>query len=133
MTTQSTNEGRQTVVAVERAFAVDTIGAGDFPDARADLGNARLGDGPCLRMVDTRMIASRAFGEEIRSIAEAASVPLQMAFSGGGTDAQPFQPEGVPVVPLTIPTRYTHSAVEMVHLDDVEQTIKLVCAIVDGS
>jgi endoglucanase len=84
-------------------------------------------------MIDGRMIASREFGNEIRELGAAAGIPVQMAFSGGGTDAQPFQPEGVPVVPLTIPTRYTHSAVEMVHLDDVEETIKLVCAIVDAA
>ena len=118
---------------VEKAFAVDSVSAADFPGVRDDLGPAKLGAGPCLRVLDNAAIVSREFTKEIQAIAADAGIGLQVVFSGGGTDARAFQSEGPQIMPLTIPMRYTHSAVEMVHLDDVEQTIKLVCAIVDAA
>jgi putative aminopeptidase FrvX len=118
---------------VDQAFAVDSVSAGDFPGVRSDLGNAVLGAGPCLRVLDNAAIVSRDFTARLEEIAKGAGIGLQVVFSGGGTDARAFQPEGPQVMPLAIPMRYTHSAVEMVHLDDVDGTIALVCAIVDAA
>ncbi|MHC4934122.1 MAG: M42 family metallopeptidase, partial [Planctomycetota bacterium] len=92
--------------------------------------NTALGRGPCLRVFDNAAIIPRAFTEEVRAIAEAAEIPLQIVFSGGGTDVGPFQAEGPQVMPLGFPLRYTHSAVEMAHKDDVAHMLELVCAIV---
>jgi putative aminopeptidase FrvX len=118
---------------VEQAFAVDSVSAADFPGVRDDLGSARLGEGPCLRVLDNASIVPRGFIKRVEAIAEAASIPLQVVFTGGGTDARAFQGEGPHIMPLAIPMRYTHSAVEMVHLGDVEQTIKLVVAIAESA
>jgi len=118
---------------VEQAFAVDSVAAADFPGVRNDLAPAKLGQGPCLRVLDNAAIVPRGFTDAIRAIAEQAGIPLQVVFAGGGTDARAFQSEGPRIMPLAIPMRYAHSAVEMVHLDDVEQTIKLVVAIVDSA
>ena len=118
---------------VRAAYAVDSVSAADFPGARADLSNAVLGGGPCLRVLDNASIVPQPFVDEVRESASAAGIALQIVFSGGGTDAAAFQPSGPHIMPLAIPMRYTHSAVEMVHLGDVEETIKLVCALADGA
>jgi putative aminopeptidase FrvX len=114
----------------KRVFAVDTASSADFPNAPSDATNTALGRGPCLRVFDNAAIIPRAFTEEVRAIAEAAEIPLQIVFSGGGTDVGPFQAEGPQVMPLGFPLRYTHSAVEMAHKDDVAHMLELVCAIV---
>jgi putative aminopeptidase FrvX len=88
---------------------------------------AALGAGPCLRVFDQVAIIPRAFTGEIRELAAGAGIPLQVIFSGGGTDVGAFQPEGPQVMPLAFPLRYTHSAVEMVHEDDIGNLIDLVC------
>jgi putative aminopeptidase FrvX len=114
---------------VQRAFAVDSVSAGDFPQASPDLSPAAMGGGTCLRVLDNAAIIPRAFTDELVALAEREEIPLQIVFTGGGTDAGAFQPEGPQVMPISFPMRYTHSAVEMVHIDDIEQTIRLVCAI----
>ena len=114
---------------VTHAFAVDSASAADFPGVGADLSPARLGAGACLRVLDNAAIVPRAFTSEIRELAAGHSIPLQVIFCGGGTDARPFQPEAALAMPLGIPLRYTHSMVEMAHADDVEATIDLVEAI----
>jgi putative aminopeptidase FrvX len=112
---------------VAKAFAVDSASAADFPQGAADSSPAALGAGPCLRVFDQVAIIPRAFTGEIRELAAGAGIPLQVIFSGGGTDVGAFQPEGPQVMPLAFPLRYTHSAVEMVHEDDIGNLIDLVC------
>jgi putative aminopeptidase FrvX len=115
--------------ALEYAFAVDSVSAADWPGAPRELGPAALGAGACLRVLDNASIIPTAFRREIAALAEEEEIPLQIVFSGGGTDAKPFQTEGPQVMSISFPVRYTHSAVEMAHVDDVEQTIRLVCAL----
>jgi len=111
------------------AFAVDSSSTADWPEVSRDLSPGKLGDGPCLRVLDNASIVPPAFRREIAAIAETSEIPLQTVFSGGGTDARPFQTEGPQVMSIGFPLRYTHSAVELVHRDDVAHTIDLVCAI----
>jgi len=115
---------------VTHAFAVDSASAADFPGVGADLSPARLGEGACLRVLDSAAIVPRSFTREVQAIAAAESIPLQVIFCGGGTDARSFQPEGALAMPLGIPLRYAHSMVEMAHADDVRATIDLIQALV---
>lgn len=113
----------------ELAFAVDSVSTADWPGVSRDLSPARLGEGTCLRVLDNASVIPVAFRKELEALAAKERIPLQTVFSGGGTDAQPFQVEGPQVMSLAFPLRYTHSAVELVHKDDVEATIRFVCAI----
>ena len=114
---------------VSHAFAVDSASAADFPGVGADLSPAKLGAGACLRVLDNAAIVPRSFTRELQELAAERSIPLQVIFCGGGTDARAFQPEGALAMPIGIPLRYTHSMVEMAHADDVEATIDLIEAI----
>ncbi len=115
--------------ALDWAFAVDSVSAGDFPGLTPDQGPARLGEGSCLRVLDNATIIPPELWKEVAEVARAAGTRLQVVFSGGGTDAKPFQTEGPRVISLAFPLRYTHSAVEMAHMDDLEETVKLVVAL----
>jgi len=115
--------------ALDLAFAVDSTSAADFPGVPTDRSNAKLGEGTCLRVLDQATVIPPAFRDELAELAAAEDIPLQLVFGGGGTDARPFQLEGPRVMSLAFPVRYTHSAVELAHVDDVEQTIRFVCAI----
>lgn len=115
--------------ALDWAFAVDSVSAGDFPGLTPDQGPARLGEGSCLRVLDNATIIPPELWKEVAEVARGAGIRLQVVFSGGGTDAKPFQSEGPRVVSLAFPLRYTHSAVEMAHVGDLEETVKLVIAL----
>ena len=58
--------------------------------------------------------------------ARQAGIPVQPAvFHFYGSDAGAFTRHGLRAGLVVVPTRYTHSPFEMVHLGDVEQTVQL--------
>jgi putative aminopeptidase FrvX len=114
---------------LDMAFAVDTTSTADWPEVDSSLASARIGEGAALRVLDNASVIPTGFRKELTALAEAEGIPLQTVFSGGGTDVRPFQTEGPQVMSLAFPVRYTHSAVELVHADDVGAVIDLICAI----
>lgn len=115
--------------ALEYAFAVDSVSTADWPGVGSDLSPARLGQGACLRVLDNATVIPPAFRKELEGVAREHGIPLQTVFTGGGTDAKPFQAEGPQVMSIGIPLRYTHSAVEMAHTDDLAATVDFVSAV----
>ena len=116
---------------LDYAFAVDSVSSADWPGVSRELSPAVVGGGPCLRVLDNATVIPPAFRNEVAAVAAESGIPLQMVFSGGGTDAKPFQMEGPHVISLAFPVRYTHSAVEIVSESDLERTIDLVCALAE--
>ncbi len=115
---------------LSHAFAIDSTSSADWPGVDPALSSARVGAGAALRVADNATVIPRAFRDELRALAEEHAIPLQIVFGGGGTDARPFQAAGPHVMSLAFPVRYTHSAVEVAALSDIEATVDLVCAIV---
>lgn len=70
--------------------------------------------------------------QRIIDTADAEKIPLQrMAasrFTGTDTDAFAYSNKGVASALISLPLRYMHTTVEMVHRDDVENCIKLIIA-----
>lgn len=116
---------------VKRAFAIDTAASALIPGSSPDRGPAVLGAGPAIRCADARYIADPEFVKEIRKIAARRKIPTQMVFAGGSTDAAAIEVQGPKSLPITIPIRYTHSPVEVANLHDLENTVKLLVAIVE--
>jgi len=111
------------------ALVVDTASAPDFPGVPAVYqGQYRLGEGPVLRLVDTRMITDQQLIQWAWDLALNKQIPLQRAVTGGSTDAAAVQlaRQGLAVLPLCIPCRYTHSLVETVALRDLESAVELI-------
>jgi len=112
------------------AFAIDSTSTADWPEVDPALSSARLGAGAALRVADNATVIPRAFRDELAALAAKNAIPLQVVFSGGGTDARPFQAEGPQVMSLAFPVRYTHAAVETAAWSDLEALTDLVVALV---
>lgn len=65
----------------------------------------------------------------VQEVAEKKSIPVQMRTvsrsTGTDTDSFAYANDGCPSVLISIPLRYMHTTVEMLHRKDIEQTIQL--------
>lgn len=65
----------------------------------------------------------------VQDLAEKKNIPVQLRTvsrsTGTDTDSFAYANEGCPSVLISIPLRYMHTAVEMLHKSDIEQTIQL--------
>lgn len=66
----------------------------------------------------------------VEEVAEKNNIPLQMRAvsrsTGTDTDSFAYANDGCPSVLISMPLRYMHTTVEMIHRNDVEQTIQLI-------
>jgi putative aminopeptidase FrvX len=65
----------------------------------------------------------------VQDIAEKNKIPVQLKTvsrsTGTDTDSFAYANDGCPSVLISIPLRYMHTTVEMLHKDDIENTVKL--------
>ena len=65
----------------------------------------------------------------VEDVAEKAAIPVQLRAvsrsTGTDTDSFAYANDGCPSVLISIPLRYMHTTVEMLHRSDIEQTIQL--------
>ncbi|MBR3364612.1 MAG: M42 family metallopeptidase [Solobacterium sp.] len=109
------------------ALAVDTTAVSDTPEAMMDKTLA-LGKGAGIKIMDFSLLASKAVWKFMRKIAEENNIPYQLEiFTGIGTDAGALHQgyDGVPSGVISIPSRYAHSNVEMIDMNDFENCEKL--------
>ena len=70
------------------------------------------------------------FLKQIFKTAEKNKIPFQRAVvsrsTGTDTDAFAYSNEGVTSALISLPLRYMHTTVEMVHKDDVENSIRMI-------
>jgi endoglucanase len=111
-------------------IALDVTPSGDTPHAlRMEMA---LGKGPCIKIQDVGMIADPRVVQWMVRTAEKNKIPYQReVLLIGGTDARAIQltRAGVPAGCLSIPVRYVHSPSEMVDYSDVQNTVKLLSAL----
>jgi len=111
-------------------IAVDVTAAADTPNA-AKMEMA-LGKGPCVKFQDGGMISDPRVVQWMIQTAEKNRIPYQReVLLSGTTDARAIQlaRAGVPAGCLSIPTRYIHSPSEMVDLSDVQNSVRLLTAL----
>jgi putative aminopeptidase FrvX len=119
-------------VAPDLGIAVDITMAADTPEARKLA--MKLGAGPCIKVMDGRMLAHPGIKDLLINTAEAASIPYQLeVLDRGTTDAAAIQlaRSGVPAGCISIACRYAHTQSEMVDMDDVENVVKLLLAVLE--
>jgi putative aminopeptidase FrvX len=111
-------------VAVDVTHATDVRGADPEDD-----GDHRLGGGPAIGRGST--LHPKVF-ELLYETAEAEGIAATVDVSRGHTytdaDAVYLSRAGVATGLVSIPLRYMHTPVEVVHLDDVENVVKLLVA-----
>ena len=96
---------------------------------------AKLGDGGAISLMDRSTIYDRNIVEIALSVAEVKGIKAQIKrYVSGGNDSANIQRsgKGVKVLSLSAPSRYIHSASNVVHADDIESMHKLVYALVAG-
>jgi putative aminopeptidase FrvX len=107
--------------------AVDSYATGDAPGVPYHLAPVALGDGPVLRLLDNRAIASTELRRQFEGLAKKHSIPLQVGATGGGTDGAAIQRAGIGahMMAVSVAVRYLHSTVEICHLDDLNNLLSL--------
>lgn len=111
-------------------IAVDVTPTGDTPNALTM--EMALGKGPCVKFQDAGAISDPRLVQWIIRAAEKNKIPYQReVLLLGGTDAHAIQSvrAGVPSGCISIPVRYVHSPSEMVDFEDVQNTVKLLTAV----
>ena len=111
-------------------IAVDITPTADTPHALKM--EMALGRGPCIKIQDAGAISDPRIVKWMIQTAEKNKIPYQReVLLFGGTDAQPIQltRAGVPAGCLSIPMRYVHSPSEMVDFTDVQNSVKLLTAL----
>tara|TARA_R110001632_G_scaffold120481_2_gene233126 strand:- start:2846 stop:3934 length:1089 start_codon:yes stop_codon:yes gene_type:complete len=90
-------------------------------------GAAAIGEGPVIAYAPA---VQQKLRDRITETAEKHKIPFQRAAlsraTGTDTDAFAYSGSGVASALISLPLRYMHTTVEMVHRDDVENVIKLI-------
>ena len=90
-------------------------------------GHAEIGEGPVIAYAPA---VQQKLRDLITDSAEANKIPFQRAAlsraTGTDTDAFAYSGSGVASALISLPLRYMHTTVEMVHREDVENVIKLI-------
>ena len=128
--------GAQTVASLvepDVAFALEVDIAGDVPGIKPSDAPARMGKGPSILTFDASMIPNQALKSFVIETAERERIPHQLSVvAKGGTDAGRFHisKAGCPSIVISVPTRHIHSHSAVADLADVDNTVRLVLALV---
>ena len=114
-------------IDIDFAIIIDSTTAGPIPKTEADKVTISIGKGPSIDLMDRGFILSEKVKDIIVKAAQDAGIPYQTHISGGSTDAAAVHitKEGIPTAVISIPSKYIHSTVEIVDLNDLESTLKL--------
>jgi len=113
------------------AIATDVTIPGDHPGIEKKDSGLEMGKGPSITIVDSSgrgLIANPSMVAWLKDTAEKNDIPVQLEVgTGGTTDATSIHltKGGIPTTTLSIPSRYIHSPVEVIDLNDVKEGIRL--------
>ena len=111
-------------------IALDVTPTGDSPNALKM--EMALGKGPCVKIKDVGAISDPRVVQWMIHAAEKNKIPYQReVLLLGGTDARSIQltRAGVPTGCISIPVRYVHSPSEMIDYSDLQNSVKLLTAL----
>ena len=121
------------VVKPHVGFALEVDIPGDTPGMTEAEGTSKVGQGPSIMVIDSSMIPNRRLVQLAADTAKQEKIPFQYsAMARGGTDAGKIHlyGGGVPSLVLSIPTRYIHSHTSIISLEDYDNAVKLITALV---
>ncbi len=118
-------------VAPDLGIAIDITGAFDTPEEKPKLPSV-LGGGTAIKIKDRLLLAHPAVKKLMVDTAKSNKIPFQYdILEMGTTDGAAINTTkaGIPTGVLSVPTRYAHSASEMVDMTDVTATVDLLTKI----
>lgn len=110
------------------AFALESTVCDDSPKQKDVSPTTRLGSGPAISVADRTTIADRRLVNLLVSTAKDSRIPYQIKQPMiGSTDVGRIHisKEGVPSIAVAVPTRYIHSPVSLMSLEDFDNTLAL--------
>jgi len=116
----------------DMGIAVDITATGDTPKAKHMA--VKMGEGPAVKIKDHSLLSHPIVKKLMIDTAKENKIPYQLeVLEFGGTDSGSIHLThgGVPSGVLSIPCRYAHSPCEMVSIDDVENSIKLLTKVLE--
>jgi putative aminopeptidase FrvX len=120
--------------APDVGIILETAIAGDVPGISEDESGVKLGGGPAIYLMDGSMIAQLKLRDLVMEVCTANEIPYQVTLlAGGGTDGGKIHlhAEGVPSIVLGVPTRHIHSHAGIIDQKDYDQTLELLCRLVE--
>jgi endoglucanase len=115
-------------VEPDLGIALDVTIAGDLPGADKTRQVSALGDGVAIKVMDGSSISDPRLVRRFKQLAEESGIKHQMEIlPRGGTDAGAIQGvrTGAPVITISMPIRYVHTANEMALASDVDDSVAL--------
>ena len=110
-------------------FGLDTTIAFDTPGSTKQEQVSSLGDGACIKVMDSSTVCDYRMVSYMKEIAKKKKIKTQLEIlPAGGTDTagiQRMNPGGSIVGAVSIPTRHIHQVIEMVQKQDVRNAIDL--------
>lgn len=109
------------------ALSVDTTPiseAGGIPN----IDGRTIGKGPCIKVADNSIISNPVITNLLKIAAEEINIPYQLeVFMGIYSDIGAIHNsnKGISSGAVSIPSKYTHSPIEIVSLEDIDNTFKL--------
>ncbi len=119
------------------ALAADVTIPGDHPGIEKKDAPIELGKGPVIVIADASgrgLIATQTVVDWMAETAREFNIPAQLEVSEGGTtDATAIylSRSGIPTGVLSVPTRYIHSPVEVLSLDDIDKAAELMARVLE--
>jgi len=115
-------------------LALDVTIAADIPGVPEHEHVSKLGHGAAIKIQDSSTISHPGLVTHMKALAKRRKIPFQMEIlPRGGTDAGGIQRAraGVPVITLSIPTRYVHTSIELADRKDIQATIDLLAGFLE--
>ena len=115
-------------------IALDVTLAADIPGVPEHEQVTQLGEGAAIKIQDSSSISHPGLVAHMKALAKKRKIKHQMEIlPRGGTDAGAIQriQAGVPVITLSIPTRYVHTSIELADKGDIKAAIQLLAAFLE--
>ncbi len=115
------------------SIAIDVTDSGDVPEHKHF--EVKMGQGPAIKVMDRGMLAHPGLKKWMLETAAQNKIPYQIEIlTLGTTDARAMQlaHEGSAAGAISIPCRHIHTPSEMVSYNDVQNTVRLLLAMLSG-
>lgn len=119
----------------DMALALDVTISGDHPGIKEEEAPSKAGKGPAIILTDASgrgLITHPKVKELLISTAKEEEIPYQVEVSDGGTtDATAIHltRQGIPTGVISPASRYIHTPISVVNMEDVENAVKLILAV----
>lgn len=118
------------------AICLDTTIAFDVPGNKDFDKITRLGEGTAIKIMDGSVICDYRMVEYMKQTAEKNKIKYQMEIlTAGGTDTggiQRMAKSGAICGAVSIPTRHIHQVIETCNKEDIQRSIELLSACIEG-